>query len=223
MLKFQEVKFSKDLRFKPLTFSIPESQIVALYGPAKTGKTACLLAMVGGIKPITGAISVLGLNPIKRQREVRQKVGLSFIEGVYEPYFSLSVYDNFKFQGAILGKKVTKEELEKLLTKVDANFTERDIIADLNQVQRLKVGIALALLGNPEIVLIDEPFKNLTCVEQKYLEKILTGIKEEGKLVVYTTLKEKELEIADLVLDIARGGVSYELFKDCSSGVKTAS
>ncbi|GAV23419.1 ATP-binding cassette domain-containing protein [Carboxydothermus pertinax] len=223
MLQFKEVKFSQDPRFKPITFSVEQPGIVGIYGPAKTGKTACLLAMIGGIKPVAGAISVLGVNPVKKQREVRQKVGLSFVEGVYEPYFSLSVLDNFKFQGALLGKKVSQEEVEKLLAKVEANFSKKDKLEDLNSLQRLKVGITLALLGDPQLVLIDEPFKNLTGIERKYIEKILLGLKEEGKLVVYTTLKEEELGIADVVIDIARGGVSFELLKDRQSRAKTAS
>ncbi|GAV24480.1 hypothetical protein ciss_04130 [Carboxydothermus islandicus] len=223
MIQFKDVKFSKDPRFKPITFFVEQPGIVGIYGPAKTGKTACLLAMIGGIRPVEGAITVLGLNPVKKQREIRQKVGLSFVEGIYEPYFSLSVFDNFKFQGALIGKKVTPVEVDRLLEKIEANFTKENIIADLNPLQRIKVGLALALIGEPPVVLIDEPFRNLTCIERKLIEKIFLNLKQEGKLVIYTTLKEEELGIADIVIDIARGGVSYELLKDCAGRAKTAS
>ncbi|NYE56390.1 ATP-binding cassette domain-containing protein [Carboxydothermus ferrireducens] len=223
MIQFKDVKFSKDPRFKPLTFSVEQPGIVGIYGPAKTGKTACLLAMIGGVRPVAGSITVLGLNPVKKQREIRQKVGLSFVEGVYEPYFSLSVFDNFKFQGALLGKKVTPVEVDRLLEKIEANFTKESIIADLNPLQRIKVGLALALLGEPPVVLIDEPFRNLTCLERKHIEKILVNLKQEGKLVIYTTLKEEELGIADTVVDVVQGGVSNEFLENCAGRAKTAS
>lgn len=204
-VSFRGVRFSWHEEFPPLTFSLPASGIAAFHGRAKSGKTAALLAIIGGIKPVAGEISVLGMDPLRQTRAIRQRVGLSFVEGIYEPYFSLTVADNCRFQAALQGQKIETRTVETLLSKVRADFGPDEVLFRLDPLRRLKVGIALALIGSPEIVLVDEPFRSLKRNEEEEVKEIFRELKGEGRLVVFTTVKEGELDIADQVIDMEKG------------------
>ena len=170
-----------------ISFSVNESQIVGLLGPNGVGKSSIFNLLTGLIKPDYGSIiidsKIVNDYPIYL-RTTQFKIGYVPQYGGY--FHDLTLLENLNAIGEILvlNKKIRNEKINSLVAKFELDAV-RDVKASyLSGGQKKRLVIALALLGNPKILLLDEPFAALDVMTIKTLQQIIVNLQSENSISI---------------------------------------
>ena len=181
------VSFGKRKILDNINLTINEGQIVGLLGPNGVGKSTIFNLITGLIKPDYGSIiinsKVVNDYPIYL-RTTKFKIGYVPQYGGY--FHDLTLLENLNAIGEILvsQKKVRIEKIDSLIAKFELDSV-RDVKASyLSGGQRKRLVIALALLGNPKILLLDEPFAALDVMTIKTLQKIIVNLQSQSNISI---------------------------------------
>ncbi len=181
-----------------VTVEFRSGVINALLGPNGSGKSTMMKMSVGLVRPDSGQVRVDGVDPSKDPVAARRIVGYSPEEIVL--YESLTPAELFSFVGSIHGipKETLKERVNTLIRLFRLEEYMGKLIGELSHGNRRKVSIALALLHDPRVVILDEPFSGLDPQAGKILKELLRKYANEGRTVLFST---HVLELAEAVAD----------------------
>ena len=181
------LKFGRKIILDNLSLKLNNGQILGLLGPNGVGKTTLFNLITGLIVPDFGTIIIDGQKvnnyPIY-QRTLKFKIGFVPQHGGY--FHDLTVYENLKAIAEINISNVSfrDEKINSLISKFELDNI-RDIKADfLSGGQRKKLSIAIALISDPKILLLDEPFAALDVMTIKTLQEIIVGLQTYNKISV---------------------------------------
>ena len=181
------LKFGRKIILDNLSLKLNNGQILGLLGPNGVGKTTLFNLITGLIVPDFGTIIIDGQKvnnyPIY-QRTLKFKIGFVPQHGGY--FHDLTVYENLKAIAEINISNVSfrDEKINSLISKFELDNI-RDIKADfLSGGQRKKLSIAIALISDPKILLLDEPFAALDVMTIKTLQEIIVGLQSTNNISV---------------------------------------
>jgi lipopolysaccharide export system ATP-binding protein len=181
------LSFGKRKILDNINFSVTESQILGLHGPNGDGKSTIFNLITGLIKPQYGYIIIESKNvndsPIYL-RTTQFKIGYVPQYGGY--FHNMTLLENLNAIGELLikNKKVRYEKINSLISKFELDAV-RDVKASyLSGGQKKRLVIALSLLGNPKILLLDEPFAALDIMTIKTLQKIIVNLQSENNITI---------------------------------------
>ena len=181
------LSFAKRKILDNINFSINEGQILGLLGPNGVGKSTIFNLITGLIKPESGSIIINAKKvndyPIYL-RTKKFKIGYVPQHGGY--FHDLTLLENLTAIGEILVPdiKIRNQKINSLITKFELNSL-RDIKSSyLSGGQKKRLVIALSLLGNPKILLLDEPFAALDVLTIKMLQKIIVNLQNEKNISI---------------------------------------
>ncbi|MGY6024004.1 ABC transporter ATP-binding protein [Streptomyces spinosirectus] len=162
-----------------LDFTVPRGQITGLLGPSGCGKSTLMRAVVGTQAKVTGTLEVLGKpagHPTLRTR-------IGYVTQDPSVYNDLTVRQNLDYFAAILdpGRSAAerRQEVDRVLTDVDMNSHAAALAGNLSGGQRSRVSLAIALLGTPELLVLDEPTVGLDPVLRRDLWNLFHSIAAE--------------------------------------------
>ncbi len=183
-----------------ISFSLSDGSFTLLLGPNGSGKTTLLRCMLGLLK-FEGVIRIFGYDVKKQGKEVRKNLGyLPQTVNLYSDMTCLQVIDFFS---DLRGIDVTLEEtlgVVGLLDKADEK------VGALSGGMKQRLSLAVALLGNPRALLLDEPFSNMDARSRTETIGIMRRLKESGKTIIISTHTLSGLLImADNVIILDRG------------------
>lgn len=202
-----------------LSFTLVPGNILALLGPNGAGKTTTIKMLLGLVTPNSGSIRVCGHNMLV---EKEMRAGLSHIgavlEGARNSYWRLTAMDNLLYFGGLRKlpqaklKMRARELLDFLGLGEDADKEVRKFSRGMQQ----KLALAIAILHDPEILLLDEPTLGLDVQAAKLLEQRIVELAQQGKVIILTThtmpLAEK---LATNILVMSKGKkVAYDRKQD---------
>ena len=181
------LSFGKRSILDNISFSLNEGQILGLLGPNGAGKSSIFNLITGLIGPNYGSIiiqsKIVNNYPIYL-RTAKFKIGYVPQYGGY--FYNLTLLENLNAIGEILvpNKKMRVEKINSLIAKFELDPV-RDIKAiNLSGGQKKRLVIALALLGNPKILLLDEPFAALDVLTIKMLQNIIVNLQSENNISI---------------------------------------
>lgn len=183
-----------------VSFSIEKGSVVAILGPNGAGKTTVLSMLLGLIKPSQGTVRVLGKDP--KDIEVRKKIGAMLQE--------VSVMDGLKVRELITLIRSYYPyplDLDQLIPLTGLNKEDLNRFAyKLSGGQRRRLGFALALIGNPDLIFLDEPTVGLDVTARRLFWGQVRSLTNQGKTILFTThyLSEAE-DCADRVILFDQG------------------
>ncbi|HJN84429.1 MAG TPA: ATP-binding cassette domain-containing protein [Candidatus Pelagibacter bacterium] len=212
-LKKISLSFGKRQILDNINFEANQGQILGLLGPNGVGKSTIFNLITGLIKPAYGSIFFNGVDatnyPIY-ERTTKFKIGFC---PQYGGFFSdLTLYENLKCVGEILLKddRIRNEKINKLISKFELDSV-RDVKAKLlSGGQRKKCVIALALLGDPQILLLDEPYSALDLLTIKMLQEIIVNLQTENpkiSIIICDHAARDILVVADSSIILSNGKV----------------
>jgi putative ABC transport system ATP-binding protein len=195
-----------------VSLSVRPGSLTAVVGPSGAGKSS-LLAVCGGLRtPTSGSISIDGtviseLRPAARTRIRRDRIGFVFQQSNLVP--ALSAIDQLLLLVHLLGRRPRRADRERALALLDemgiANLADRRP-DQLSGGERQRVGIARALMGSPDVLLVDEPTSMLDRVRGKQIVELLAAECREHKVAtLMVTHDHSMLESATSVLNIVDG------------------
>lgn len=160
------------------------SGVFGLLGHNGAGKTTLMKALVTVLKPSAGTIRVCGLDTATQGKEVRARVG--YLPQELAMYPSLSVWDFVNYMAQIKGIR-DKKAVSAVLEEVEMLEFSRRKIGQLSGGMKRRVGIAQALIGNPPILVVDEPTAGLDPEERVRFRGLLSRYASEGRTVLLST------------------------------------
>ncbi len=183
------------------------SGVFGLLGHNGAGKTTLMKALVTVLSPSTGTIRVCGFDSRKQGNEVRERIG--YLPQELAMYPSLSVFDFVNYMAELKGihdKKVVNEVLEQVEM---LEFSKRKI-KQLSGGMKRRVGIAQALIGNPQILVVDEPTAGLDPEERVRFRGLLSRYAREGRTVLLSThIVEDVHQLCEEIAVLRKGRLFY--------------
>ena len=213
ILKKISLSFGKRQILDDISFQVNPGQVLGLLGPNGVGKSTIFNLITGLIKPTYGSIffnSTDATNYPIYERTTKFKIGFC---PQYGGYFSdLTLNENLKCVGEILIKDERKrnEKINQLISKFELDPV-RDVKAKfLSGGQRKKCVIALALLGDPQILLLDEPYSALDLLTIKMLQEIIVNLQTENpkiSIIICDHAARDILAVADSSIILSNGKI----------------
>mgnify|MGYP003793042713 CR=1 FL=1 len=187
-----------------MDLSINQGEIFAYLGPNGSGKTTTIKMLLGLIFPTSGTIKLLGRKDIASP-EVKGKIGY-LPEGAYYPEF-LKGEEILKFYGQLYGLSGADldKRIDRVLDVVSMTFARTRMLRGYSKGMRQRIGLAQALLSDPEILIMDEPTTGLDPLARKEMRDILANLRDEGKTLM---ISSHELQEVELISD--RVGIIYK-------------
>ena len=181
------LSFGKRKILDNVSFTINEGQILGLLGPNGVGKSTIFNIITGLIKPDYGSIiinsKIVNDYPIYL-RTMQFKIGYVPQHGGY--FHDLTLMENLRAIAEILikNKEIRKERIDSLVAKFELDAVKDVKSSYLSGGQKKRLVIALALLGNPKILLLDEPFAALDVLTIKMLQQIIVNLQTENNISI---------------------------------------
>jgi ABC-2 type transport system ATP-binding protein len=186
-----------------LELEVPRGEIFGFLGPNGAGKTTTIRMALGLVRPTGGWVEVLGRDVARHGAEVLPRVG-ALIEAP-ALYAYLSGRDNLRaFAAALSG--VDRSRLDEVLEIVDLASRQRDRVGGYSMGMKQRLGVAVALLHDPELLILDEPANGLDPAGMVEMRDLLRRLVERGKTVFVSSHVLAEVQqICDRVAIIDRG------------------
>ncbi|MGL5287076.1 MAG: ATP-binding cassette domain-containing protein [Aeromonas sp.] len=190
-----------------ISVALPAGGIIGLVGPDGAGKSTLLRLLAGLLAADQGVVRVLGLDPVGDGDALRLRLG--YMPQQFGLYEDLSVLENLTLYADL--RNVLEPErstlFARLLDFTDlARFTARPA-GKLSGGMKQKLGLACALLGHPEVLLLDEPGVGVDPISRRALWKMVRELAAGGMTVLWSTAYLDEAELCDHVLLMAEGEV----------------
>ena len=186
-----------------LSFQIPPAHIFGLLGPNGAGKTSTIRMMIGITSPDSGTVRLFGE---QLRRRALHRVGyLPEERGLYR---RMTVGDNLVFLGSLAGLSVatSRERIDSWARRLGiADWVERRV-EELSKGMQQKVQFIAALLHDPDLIVMDEPFAGLDPLNTMQLKDVLVGLRAAGKSILFSTHRMDQVEkLCDSICLINRG------------------
>src|SRR5687767_3531263 len=195
--------YGKTVAVDEVSFDVEAGEIFGLIGPNGAGKTTTMECVEGLRRPDGGAISVLALDPIRDARALQQKVGVQLQQAQLQK--RIKVWEAIDLWGSLYAHTV---DGDALLNRLGLSDKRQAWFMTLSGGQKQRLFIALALIHDPDVVLLDELTTGLDPQARRAIWDMVRGIRERGKTVLLTThLMEEAERLCDRVAIIERGAL----------------
>ncbi|MGO4256520.1 ABC transporter ATP-binding protein [Marmoricola sp. RAF53] len=182
-----------------LSFAVAPGEVTGLLGPSGCGKSTLMRAIVGVQRITSGSVTVFGR--AAGDPSLRSRIG--YVTQSPSVYDDLTVAENLEFFAAVLG--VSKDRVARCLDLVDLADLRDRVVARLSGGQRSRVSLAVALLGEPALVVLDEPTVGLDPVLRQDLWKTFHGLADDGAAVFVSSHVMDEATRCDRLLLMREG------------------
>ena len=204
-----------------LDFIVNRGERVSILGSNGCGKTTLLKHLLGVLIPKDGSVKVFGVDPGKEYSKIREKVGV-VMQDVDEQILGPTVYDDILFAPLNYGIERKKAEAmaKAVIEKLNLVSIQNKIVNYLSGGEKKKVALAGALVMEPELLILDEPFTGLDPVSRRDFIQILNELNKEKGITFIITLHEVDLvpEMTDILYlmhghgDLSERGRPDEIF-----------
>jgi len=192
-----------------LSTRIASGAVMGLVGPDGAGKTTLIRMLAGLLKPSAGKVSVVGLDPLTQDSELHAILG--YMPQKFGLYEDLTVIENLTLYADLRGVigEERRKTFERLLKFTDlTRFTER-LAGKLSGGMKQKLGLACTLVGEPKVLLLDEPGVGVDPISRRELWRMVHELADEGMLILWSTSYLDEAEQCREVLLMNEGKLLY--------------
>ena len=216
-IEFKNVSlgFGNRLILNNINFSINKNTIHGLLGPNGAGKSTLFHLITGLLSPENGEIKIAGNNANKYPIYLRKKMfRTSFVPQHGGAFLDLTVHDNLKAISEIVidNKNLRNEKINYLLSKFELSHLKDVKARNLSGGEYKKNVIALALLSEPKILLLDEPFSALDLISISMLQEIIINLQQETNITICICdhIASSLLQITDSAMILSNGKIIAE-------------
>jgi ABC-2 type transport system ATP-binding protein len=199
----------KKVAVKDLSLTVQAGEVFGFLGPNGAGKTTTMNVLLGFVNPTGGAAFLFGVNvsePVARQR-------IGYLPELTYYYKFLTAEELLRFYAKIFGipRVDADRRIDQLLKLVELEHARKRPIKTYSKGMQQRVGLAQALINNPDLLILDEPTSGLDPLGRMKVREIIQRLKNEGKTVLFSSHELGEVEtVCDRVAIINQGELKVE-------------
>jgi len=200
----REMRQATKVALRGLDLEVAAGEVFGFLGPNGAGKTTTMNVLLGFVPPTSGAASLFGIDV--RQPIARQRIG--YLPELTYYYKFLTAEELLRFYAKIFGlsRAVTDQRIAALLKLVELEAAAKRPIKSYSKGMQQRVGLAQALINNPDLLILDEPTSGLDPLGRMKVREIIQRLKNEGKTVFFSSHELGEVEsVCDRVAIIHEG------------------
>jgi ABC-2 type transport system ATP-binding protein len=194
-----------------LSFTVAPGAICAFLGPNGAGKSTTVKMLTGLLPPTSGEVEVCGLDVTAKPRELKRHIGVLPEDlGLFD---DLTVEEHLLLTGSVyrLDRNTTRERTAELLHALSLEHGRHTFAASCSHGMRKKTAFAMALLPNPQVLFLDEPFEAIDPVTSKIMRDLLRGAARRGITVFLTShILPVAEEIATQLIMLRKGKIVWD-------------
>lgn len=189
-----------------VSFSVDKGEIVGFLGPNGAGKTTTMNILTGYISSDEGVVTVDGFDVLQSPFEVKRRIG--YLPELPPLYFDMTVQEYLEFVFDL--KRVKGEKaahIEEILEKIHIRDVSGRLIKNLSKGYRQRVGLAQALIGNPEVLILDEPTVGLDPQQMIEIRNLICELGKEHTVILSSHILSEISAVCERVIIINRGKI----------------
>ena len=191
-----------------LTFHAEKGEILGFLGPNGAGKTTTMRILTGYMPPTNGKVSIGGYDVIEDSLAVRRLVG--YLPETVPLYPDMTVFEYLKYMADLRNLKKARPRIEETLELVEMGDRAGGYIGKLSKGMRQRVGLAQALLHQPEVLILDEPTIGLDPKQVVKFRSLIRQIGKDRTVLLSTHILPEVQQVCDRVLIINKGHIVTE-------------
>jgi ABC-2 type transport system ATP-binding protein len=182
---------------RDVSFDVAPGEILGLLGPNGAGKSTTLKMITGLLRPTTGRILIDGIDVARRRSRAVRELG-AVLEGNRNLHWKLTAFENLRYFGALKGVSDLKRRADAVIATLGLDPHREKRVGELSRGLQQRVAIAVALLGRPRVMVLDEPTLGLDVLAASEFKEVVRAIAKEGCGIVLTT---HQMEVAQALAD----------------------
>lgn len=186
-------QFGQRVAFEDVSFNVRRGEVFGFLGPNGAGKTTTVRTLSTLVTPTSGSAEVAGI-PLDGGHDIEIRQRIAVMTEVPGLYLRLSVTENLAFFAGLYGYRDAQPRIDRALEAVNLSSRANDLCGSLSKGLRQRVGLARALLSDPEIVFLDEPTAGLDPVASLEVQNLINALRAKGVTVFLTTHRLDEAE-----------------------------
>ena len=220
-------RYARNIAVDNISFEVEKGQVVGFLGPNGAGKTTTMRVLTCFMPPTSGTASVAGFDVQENPMEVKRRIG--YLPETPPLYPDMEVVEYLDFVGRIKG--INTADLPKRISDVTEKCAigdvQKKLIGKLSKGYRQRVGLAQAILHNPDVLILDEPTSGLDPHQIIETRDLIKGLAGDHTIILSTHILPEVEQICEKVIIIAKGKVvatdSVENLTSCLRGSETVS
>jgi ABC-2 type transport system ATP-binding protein len=187
-----------------ISFNVRKGEVFALLGPNGAGKTTTVEIIDTIRSPTSGKVTLLGMDVTKKKHEIVPRIGV--LPQGFSSFDRITVRETLQYYSQLFCCMNT--DIDGLIELVDLKDKAKELYKNLSGGLKQRLGIAIALVNDPEVLFLDEPTTGLDPRARREVWKVMLGLKKKGKTLFLTTHYMEEAELlADTVAIISKGKI----------------
>jgi ABC-2 type transport system ATP-binding protein len=192
------------LAINDISFTVSKGEVFAFLGPNGAGKTTSVEIIETIRTPTSGNVRLLGMDVTKKKRDIVRRIGV--LPQEFSSFDRITVRETVQYYSRLFSRRSI--DIDGLIELVNLKDKTKEQYKNLSGGLKQRVGIAIALVNDPEVVFLDEPTTGLDPRARREVWEVLQGLKKKGKTVFLTTHYMEEAELlADTVAIISKGKI----------------
>ncbi len=197
-------EFSGDIVLHPVSISFEKGKIYGIIGRNGSGKTVLLKIISGFLRPTTGTVTINGIS-LGKKNEFPKNTGILIEKPGFLPY--KNGFQNLKYLSQIQ-KLINDQEIYKVLEQTGLTSAAKKLVGKYSMGMKQRLGIAQAIMENPEILILDEPMNGLDDQGASQMRKLFLQLRNEGKTILLASHMQEDIhELCDKVYRIDAGTI----------------
>ena len=204
---------------KNVSFSIPQGQIVGLLGHNGAGKTTIMKVLTGYLEPTAGQVEVAGLDIESDRRKVQAKIGYLPERTPVYPEMSVVEYLEYVCRLRLVPELEIPDALRRAVSLTGLSEQVLEPISRLSKGFRQRVGVAQAIIHQPQVLILDEATSGLDPSQIEGMRKLIRDLSSSATVILSTHIMQEVEAVCDRVIIISRGEIAADsLLSDLRSG-----
>ena len=190
---------------KDLSFSVEDNEIFGFLGPNGAGKSTTMNIITGYLAPTSGTVTIDGHDIVEEPIEAKKLVG--YLPEIPPLYLDMTPKEYLKFVGEARGiaKDKLSEEIDKVMEKTAVTDVRNQLIKTLSKGYRQRVGMAQALIGDPKIIIMDEPTVGLDPLQIIEFREMISELGKKHTVIISSHVLAEISEICHKIMIIVKG------------------
>lgn len=199
--------FGKFQALKGISFEIGKGEIVGFLGTNGAGKTTLMRILTSYLPATSGSVSIAGVDVAKNSLAIRKKIG--YLPETPPLYTDMTTRDYLKFAAQLKDVPIKQQriQIDKVVAECNLKDVQNKTISTLSRGYKQRVGIAQAIINDPEVLILDEPTIGLDPVQIIQVRNLIKSLEYERTVILSTHILSEIQQIAQRVLIIKAGEI----------------